>query len=89
MFSSSKSGTTAMMRRGSVLMPMNFITPSVHCSLRFSAFCPGYSMLRQALADDHHSLRTILVAVVEVTSLAIGTPSVAKNPGDTDRKFAR
>ena len=89
MFSSSKSGTTAMIRRGSVLMPINFITPSVHRSFRFNGFCPGYSRFARLWLMITTRSAPSLSPSLKSRPAATGTPNVAKNPGDTERKFAR
>ena len=89
MFSSSKSGTTPTIRRGSMLMPINFITPSVHRRSRFTASCPGNSVCaRLWLTITTRSEPSLSVSLKSRPS-RIGMPSVAKYPGDIDRNFAR
>jgi hypothetical protein len=51
---------------------------------------PWERALRQTLADNHHALRTVLVAVVEVTPLQNRHAKRRKKiPATRDRNFAR
>ena len=89
MRSSSMSAATPTIRRGSVLMPMNFIRPSVHIRWRFSGSWPGNSccaMLALTMTTRSAPSRS---ASVKSRPASIGMPSAAKNPGDTDRGSAR
>ena len=68
---------------------MNFITGSVHISRRFSASWVGNircATLWLTMTTGSASRRS---ASVKSRPAMIGTPSAAKNPGDTVRNRAR
>ena len=61
-----------MILRGAGLMPMNFITPIRPPHLAVYRVLAWIELIGHALADDHHPLAAILVAVVEVAALQDG-----------------
>ena len=89
MFSSSISGTTPTIRRGSWLMPINFITPSVQRNSRFSASCPGNRVCARLWLTITTRSELLLSKSLKSRPSKIGRPRVSKYPGDTERNFAR
>ena len=78
-----------MIRRGSLLMPINFITPSVQRKWRFSASWPGNSFwatLWLMITTRSEPSRSVSLKSRPSRS---GIPRVRKNPGDMERNRAR